>query len=135
MADKGIDKEKIIAYWLRSSDEDFTTMEIMYASKRYTWTLFLGHLSIEKLLKAYYVKKNNEHAPYTHSLLRLAEKCKLNLDKELKEELITITAFNISARYDDYKMAFYKKCTKEYSSNWIEKIKVINQWIKEQLSK
>ncbi|MCK5519964.1 MAG: HEPN domain-containing protein [Candidatus Marinimicrobia bacterium] len=47
---------KIKSHWINSSDEDFATMEIMFNSKRYTWSLFLGHLTIEKLLKAYLTK-------------------------------------------------------------------------------
>lgn len=43
--------EKNIQYWIDSSEEDFETMETLYNSKRYNWSLFLGHLMIEKILK------------------------------------------------------------------------------------
>jgi HEPN domain-containing protein len=46
-------KEKIINYWVESANEDYETMLAMYDSKRLSWTLFVGHLVIEKLLKAY----------------------------------------------------------------------------------
>ncbi|MCF8307867.1 MAG: HEPN domain-containing protein [Bacteroidales bacterium] len=52
MDDKEIDKEKLINYWIESSDDDYETMIDMYNSKRYSWALFIGHLMIEKLLKA-----------------------------------------------------------------------------------
>ena len=48
-------------------------MKTLYESKSYGWSLFLGHISIEKLLKALFVKKNGNHAPFTHNLYRLAE--------------------------------------------------------------
>lgn len=123
-------KEKLIQYWLASSDDDYETMEAMYNSKRYNWTLFIGHLMIEKLLKAYYVKVNEAFPPYIHNLLRLAEKSQLELNKENKIFFITVTAFNINSRYDDYKMSFQKMCTPEFTAQWIERLKQKRLWIK-----
>jgi len=36
-------KYKIIKYWVGSSDDDFETMVAMFDSKRYSWSLFVGH--------------------------------------------------------------------------------------------
>jgi HEPN domain-containing protein len=55
--------DKVIQSWIGSSNEDFDTMLDLYQAKRYSWALFLGHLSIEKLLKAYFIRVNMEHAP------------------------------------------------------------------------
>jgi HEPN domain-containing protein len=131
MEKQEFDKDKLIKYWIDSSDDDFSTMLTLYETKRYNWALFLGHLIIEKLFKAYYVKINGDYPPYIHNLLRLAENSKLELLDEQKYILATITAFNINARYDDYKMSFQKKCTEEFATEWIEKIKSSRQWIKE----
>ena len=124
------DKEKLIKYWIESSDDDFETMTALFENKRYSWALFVGHLLIEKLLKALYVKINNEFPPFVHNLLRLSEMCKLELNEEQKLFMVTVTAFNINARYDDYKMSFQKKCTPEFTTEWIENIKLNRQWIK-----
>ena len=78
MKEEITDKDKIIKYWVESSDDDYRTMENLFNSKDYHWSLFMGHLVIEKLLKGIYVKTFNEHAVFTHDLLRLAEKCGLN---------------------------------------------------------
>ena len=64
----------------------------------------MGHLVIEKLLKALYAK-NNKNAPYapkSHDLLHLAEKTELKLTDRQEDLLDTITRFNMNARYDDY---------------------------------
>jgi len=119
MKDTDFDTVKIIKYWIDSSDEDFITMLTLYENKRYSWSLFLGHLMIEKLLKALYVKENDKFPPLIHNLLRLAEQCNLRLTAEQQIFLATVTAFNINARYDDYKMSFQKTCTPEFSSEWI----------------
>jgi HEPN domain-containing protein len=133
MEQKDFDKDKLIKYWTDSSDEDFDTMMTMYESKKFNWALFVGHLMIEKLLKALYVKINDDYPPYTHNLLRLAEKCNLELTDEQRMFLVAVTAFNINARYDDYKMSFQQICTPEFTTTWIENIKINRQWIKKQI--
>lgn len=131
MEDTPIDKGQLIKYWVDGSDDDFETMIVMYETKRYTWALFIGHLLIEKLLKAYYVKVNGTIPPFIHNLLRLAEKCQLNLNENQRNFFATVTAFNINTRYDDYKMSFKNKCTKEFALEQIGYLKLHRQWIKE----
>ena len=130
MEQKDFDKVKLIKYWSDSSDDDFDTMITMFENKKFNWALFVGHLMIEKLLKALYVKTNNDYPPFIHNLLRLAEKCNLELTDDQRLFLVTVTAFNINARYDDYKMSFQQKCTPEFTATWIENLKINRQWIK-----
>ena len=122
--------DKIIFFWVESSNEDYETMLAMYKSKRYSWSLFVGHLMIEKLLKALFVKTNSDFPPFVHNLIRLAEKCNLKLDEEKISFFATVTAFNINARYDDYKMSFQQTCTPEFTSIWIKRLKEQRLWIK-----
>lgn len=128
-------KEKIILFWTNSSDKDFRTMNNLLKSKDYHWALFVGHLVIEKLLKAYFVKTQNKQAIPVHNLLLLAEKCNLELTDKYENWLDTITTFNISARYDSYTEEFYKLCTKKFSIEWSNNIKELRKWIKIQLKK
>ncbi len=128
-----IDVEKIVRHWIDTSDEDYLTMLNLFASKSYGWSLFIGHISIEKLLKACYVRNNNEHAPFIHNLYRLAELSGLKLTEEYADWLDKITSFNINARYDDYKREFYTLCTPEFTKEWIDKISTIRTWIKQML--
>jgi HEPN domain-containing protein len=125
-----IDVKEVIRHWTETSDDDFRTMYALYNSKSYHWALFLGHITIEKLLKAYYVKIHRSHAPFTHNLYRLAELCELELTDELKRWLVEVTTFNLEARYDDYKRNFYQLCTAAYTAAWIEKIEILRKWIK-----
>ena len=128
-----IDLDKVVKHWMETSDDDFNTMLTLYNSKSYAWALFLGHISIEKLLKALYVKQHREHAPFTHNLYRLAELIGLEMSDEYADWLDEITSFNLNVRYDDYKKEFYKLCTSDYAKSWIDKIKIIRLWIKEML--
>jgi HEPN domain-containing protein len=128
-----MEKKDLIKFWTDSSDRDYITMEHLYQKSDYHWALFIGHLVIEKLLKACYVKNIDNQHPLSHNLLKLAEEATLDLTEEQKDVLVTITAFNIRARYDDYKLAFYKTCTEDYTKKWINEIKKIRNWIKNQL--
>ncbi len=125
-----IDIEKLVKYWVETSDDDFETMNAMFETKRYNWALFVGHLMIEKLLKAYYLKSKQDYPPYIHNLLRLAELAEMKVTKEQKVFLVTVTAFNIKARYDEYKLSFQKMCTFEYTSICIMELKAYRIWIK-----
>jgi HEPN domain-containing protein len=126
-----IDFEKIVKHLMDTSDEDFKTATILFEAKVYAWALFLGHISVEKLIKAYYANKFRKHAPFTHNLYRLAELSEIKLTDKYSDWLDKITSFNLNARYDDYKRDFYSLCTVEYAREWIEKIKEVRTWIKQ----
>ena len=128
-----LNQETLIVYWIESSDDDYKTMLDLFNTGNYHWTLFMGHLVIEKLLKAYFVKEKNEYPPLIHDLRRIGERAGLIFDLDKTIVIETISQFNIRARYDDYKKQFYKLCTQEYTSEWIEKIQEIRLWIKTML--
>lgn len=126
---------ELMKYWIESSDDDFETMKVLLKNEKYSWSLFIGHLVIEKLLKGLYAMKNEENAvaPKVHNLILLAQKCDLSLSDEQKEIIGVINTFNIGARYDDYKKEFQKKCTKEYTTEQIKNIEEMRLWLKEKL--
>jgi len=59
-------------------------MNNLYKFGHYHWALFIGHLVIEKLLKAIYVKKLKQTPVFTHDLLRIAEKIGIELTEKQK---------------------------------------------------
>jgi len=123
--------DKAINAWIKSSDNNYDEMLDFCKINRNNWALFIGHLCLEKLFKAYYIKVNHKHSQNLHNLIRNAELSKLDLTIEQRNDLSTITTFNISARYDDFKQNFYNKCTSEFTMMWVEKIKIYRLWIKE----
>ncbi len=133
MSDKIENIDKIVQHWLESAEQNHITMQHMIESKDYNWALFMGHLVIEKILKAIYVKRLQRHAIFTHDLLRLATKIGIDLTDEQQEWLDEITTFNLNARYDNYKQDFYRLCTKDFTAKWIERIETLRKWLKNQL--
>lgn len=128
-------KEEHINYWIEIAEEDYKTMLNLLKSEDNHWALFMGHLVIEKLLKALYVKNKDNNIPKIHDLSRLWFLCDIELTEEKENILDLITQFNINVRYPDYKKAFYKKCTKEFTLDSISKIEEIRKWIKKMLKK
>ncbi|MDY6822890.1 MAG: HEPN domain-containing protein [Thermodesulfobacteriota bacterium] len=127
-------KDKRIAFWLDSSEKDFKAMQDLYVSGNNHWALFMGHLVLEKLLKALFVFNTGNYPPLIHDLRGIMEKAgECELDDEKIELLDSITRFNISARYDDYKQSFYHLCTDEFTETWINHIKALRLWIKSML--
>ena len=133
MQEKIDNTEKIAQHWLDSADGDLKTMTNLVASKDYSWALFLGHLVIEKTLKALYVKRLHKHPIFSHDLLRLADIIDLELSDDFKEWLDEITTFNLNARYDNYKQAFHKRCTRDFTDIWLNRIEDIRLWLRSQL--
>jgi len=105
-------------------------MASLYEKKDYSYALFFAHLAVEKVLKAIYVSRKNEHAPYIHNLPRLAELSDIQLSDAQRNALIKITTFNLESRYPDEKRSFRSKCTEEVTKNEITETEVIFKWLK-----
>ncbi len=130
--DKNINVDKIVGFWVETSNDDYKTMVNLFKTKDYHWSLFIGHLVLEKLLKACVVKEIADNAPFTHDLTKLAKTTGFIFSEEQLDWLDTITTFHLNARYDSYKKAFYKKCTLIFTKEWFEKIDILRSWIKEE---
>jgi HEPN domain-containing protein len=110
---------------------DFAAMESLFSNGHYVWALFVGHLVIEKLLKALYVKRVDPQVPRSHNLLAIAEKTGLELNDEQKLFMDEITGFNIRARYPDVKMRFFKKATRAFAEERLIRIREFRVWLTE----
>lgn len=116
--------QKLINYWIKTAEHDYTLFEKLYTEGFYSDSLFFGHLVLEKILKAYYISTLNKPAPLIHNLIKLYIDTGSNL---LDEEEITflgeMNEYNLSTRYPDYRLEMYNKCNLEYTRPRYEKIK------------
>ena len=123
-----------IQYWLDSAEHDWETAENLFAAKKYDWSLFIGHLVLEKILKAFFVQENNNQLPpKTHNLIRLAEQSHIELSEEQEMLLDRVNEFNIETRYPQYKNEFYKKCSPEFAEEYYHKIEEMAAWLKSRI--
>ena len=105
-------------------------MENLFENSHYMWSLYIGHLILEKVIKARYIFDNETIPPKTHDLVKLIKSTKLNVSEDNLIFLNKVNDFNIETRYTDFKSKLYNECNKEFTEINLNKIKEIYQWIK-----
>lgn len=109
--------------------------EAMFEKGKYPYALFMGHLALEKLLKALVVNATGNHAPYTHSLPLLADKTGLEPPQKTMKALARFMEFHFEARYPNDQKRFYRKCTKAFTTRNLQKMNEVFLWLKKQYGK
>ena len=128
--------EKQIKYWQETASRDLAVAESLFKLQHYDACLFFCHLSLEKELKGLVVEKNNGPAPYIHDLERLINLTGFDdVSKDIKDNLKTITEFNISGRYPEIKKDFYLKCDKQYTKKYLDITKKLHKWLRKKYLK
>ncbi|MGA2297967.1 MAG: HEPN domain-containing protein [FCB group bacterium] len=96
-------KEEHIEYWINSANDDYKIFELLFNNAKYLYSFFIGNLVIEKIIKAFWVRDNQENIPpKTHNLIYLIKQTKIKLSED---DLLFCTRFNdfqIQGRYPDY---------------------------------
>ncbi len=126
-------KKEKIKYWLKSAQQDWEVAKHLFEKKDYSYALFFGHLTVEKILKAIYVDKHDNTPPFSHNLVYLAERADLELEDDKLELLEEVSDFNLEARYPDDKFAFHKKCTRPFTENKLDQIGRVKIWLSLQI--
>ena len=124
-----MDRLGMTRYWLESAKRDSVTMDKLFRMEEYTWSLFMGQLVLEKVIKALYTQNVDQNAPRIHDLARLALLAKVEVPDEELDNLDTISTFNVNTRYPDEKLSFYQTCTAEYASRYLGIIRRLYQWM------
>lgn len=123
-------KTKLIKEYQFGADRNIRTARDLVKQNHRDWALFIGQLSLEKLLKGLVTKRTSEVAPRVHDLNKLAELAKIELDAQQKNNFAEITQFHVQARYEEIKYEFYKKAAPAYTKKWFGKIEEYYQWLK-----
>jgi HEPN domain-containing protein len=112
-----------IDYWIKTSEDDWITVESLFQSGRYIHCLYFAHLSTEKICKALWVKYNVENIPpKIHNLVKILSQTKVELEKEQLEYLLEVNRFQLQGRYPDYINNIQKICNLEYTEKNLKKI-------------
>lgn len=92
-------KNEHIDYWIESAENDLLAATNLFNAGNYSWCLFIGHLVLEKALKALYVKKFEDSVPpKIHNLTRLSEIIGVKPDFEIEIFLAAANKFHLEAR-------------------------------------
>jgi HEPN domain-containing protein len=121
--------------WLDSSQYDLKVAHNLLKTRSYVYTVFMCHLSKEKLLKALVVEvTNSNEPPHIHGLNRLSELARIadDLSSEQKEYLSELTHMQSVTRYaDEYHN--YKSFTRAVAEEHWTKTKAMHRWLKKKL--
>jgi len=129
-----MDSKEHIKYWLDGAAHDWDTAQSLFSSGKYDWCLFVGHLVLEKTLKALFIQDNNNQLPpKTHNLVKLSRCTNVQLAEKQEVLLDEVNDFNLEARYPQYKSEFYKKCTNEFTESYYCKIDEMMKWLQSQI--
>ena len=129
-------KEEKIEYWRELSNRDLQVAKDLLPLKHFLYVAFMCHQAIEKIMKAYYVKLNdNDTPPFTHELILLASKGDFynNFSEEQKHFIRQLSPLNIRTRYPEYKDLIYKQLTQLVCEKILEQTEQLHQWISEKL--
>jgi len=119
-------KEQHIDYWLNTAQYDWSGAEEAFNAKRYMHCLFWAHLVLEKLAKALWVKHHQENIPpKVHNVLWLLVESNIDLGEEMTTFINEFNKFQLSGRYPDYTNNIFMMCTKEFTSEQLEKVKEV----------
>ena len=123
-------KEQHIDYWINTAEEDWTTVGALFAMDRYLHCLNWAHLTLEKLAKAIWVKKNNDNVPpEKQSITSLLEASGVELDSEMLQFLTSFNEFQLSNQCPDFMNYVYKACTKDFTSNELSKVAKVRMFL------
>lgn len=127
-----MDLREIITFWKKSVRLDKKTSNDLFRSKNYVGCLFFVHLYLEKTIKGLVQKNTGKTPPFTHDLLVLSKIAGIPLSEKQVEDMAVINTFNIKARYEDYKFAFYKKATRAFSDRYRKVAEGLYTWFLKQ---
>ena len=98
---RGMDIQGQVAYWIKSSQEDFAAAESLLQKNHRRHALFFAHLAVEKTLKAIVTQRTGDVPPKTHNLIRLAQMARLTLSDKQLDFLREFNLYQQEGRYPD----------------------------------
>ncbi|HBR17007.1 MAG TPA: DNA-binding protein [Deltaproteobacteria bacterium] len=124
--------KKVVKNWLALAEYDFETAKAMMKSGRYLYVAFTCQQTIEKALKALYVKEKEETPPYTHNLIRLAEELSIGkqIDEETNRFLERLNSYYIQSRYTEEIYQISKSLDKKSAQEILSKTGELFKWLK-----
>ncbi|MBI4707128.1 MAG: HEPN domain-containing protein [Candidatus Omnitrophica bacterium] len=129
------DNAKYLNEWLQQAEYDLATAKAMLDAGRNIYCVFMCHLSLEKALKAAYLKKIDKVPPKIHSLIYLAQSSEVSLAKDHKDFIESLDEVSVPARYPTELDSALKDYDKNRTEGIFNKSREILEWLKLELKK
>ena len=109
-------------------------IDFLFEGKKFVQALFFAHLATEKILKALWIKSNQENfPPKTHNLTYLYKNSKIELSEEQTDILQMMNVYQIEGRYPDYVSMLHQTTSKDKAQLIITNSKNIFKCLQEML--
>lgn len=116
--------------WIALSDYDLETARHMMATGRYLYVVFMCHLALEKMLKAYYVDTKEAIPPRTHDLIYLVKHSGLGLPQVYLEFVGKINNASVPTRYPDDLQQMIAQYPQGVARKYLEDTEEVLNWIR-----
>lgn len=128
------DKERHIQYWASTALDDIDAIDYLFAGGKYIQALYFAHLSLEKVLKAHWVKDNEQNIPpRTHNLIYLLERTNLELIEDDSDFLQMMNIYQIEGRYPSYMTYLHQNVAQEETADILSQAKQLFICLQERL--
>ncbi len=118
-------KNEHINHWYESASESWESAIYLADGNHYSLSLFALHLTLEKLLKALWIKESViDTPPSTHDLQKLFGELELEISAEDYDFLSVVNSWNIRERYPDYTKKLYQNTAGKYLKAQVDKVKL-----------
>lgn len=123
-------KHEHILYWKEIAEDDWLAAQDLFQTKRYLQSLFLVHLTIEKLSKAHWVQDNaGDYPPRIHNILRLWGDTQLAPAPNHENTAADLNRFQLEGRYPDYQRAVALQATESYTRTLLQEATQLRTWL------
>ncbi len=122
--DRGIEN------WIKGSEYDIRTAEVMKRGGRYIYVIFMCHLAVEKFLKAIVAKKTGKIPPKTHDLFYLIKLIGLKIPLAYQKIFSHLNQASIPTRYPEDITKISRQYNKSVAEEYLKETKRLLRWLK-----
>jgi HEPN domain-containing protein len=124
---------KLPEEWFSQAYYDLKTSRSMFRSRRYIYTIFFCHLTIEKALKGIYAYKLEKNPPKTHNLNYLCELVELSIPVNFQDFIDNLNNLSVPTRYPDELQKLLKDFKRDLTRKTLKQTKELLEWLKKKI--
>jgi HEPN domain-containing protein len=122
---------KDTANFIVSAEYDLNTAEHMLKTGRYIYVIFMCHLSIEKMLKAFCSQVTDKTSPKTHNLIYLTKLSGIIFSEDHFEFVAKLNNASVVTRYPEDFGKLIEAYPEKVAESYLRKTKEIIEWLKQ----
>ena len=128
-----MDNKEKYEHWLKLSEYDLATADVMFDSNRYVYVAFMCQQAIEKLCKGLYLIFIDDDVPRVHDInslvTKFADKLPEPIDDDKRLLFAKLSAFYLNNRYPEYKERLSSSLNEEEARSILDKSKEAFKWL------